>query len=122
MLTLNDILLSEYIQEKSQYDHGRTILKQLAQLVFKAMKNINHRHRSVLALWHYEKMSISQIAEVIGCTRIKAWFLIFIAQIILKQQLRHHGFSRHSFIKALDLFGRITDPQDTYYDKEISVF
>lgn len=84
--------------------------KELTEAVFGAVRKLKISHRSIVALRCYERMSYSEIAELMDCSEIKARVLFYRAKMALKKQLSLHGFSKAYLLIALALFGFLTTP------------
>jgi RNA polymerase sigma-70 factor (ECF subfamily) len=89
---------------------GEMERRELTEAVFGAVRKLKISHRSIVALRCYERMSYSEIAELMDCSEIKARVLFYRAKMALKKQLSLHGFSKAYLLVALALFGLLTTP------------
>jgi RNA polymerase sigma factor (sigma-70 family) len=82
--------------------------KELKQIVFRSMQELEPRHRSVLALRCYKQMPYAQIARLMGCTEFAAQSLFYRAKKALAKKLSRHGLGKGYLLAALVLFGKMT--------------
>lgn len=92
------------------YQTGLTELvrKESRQVILEAIGRIKFAYRNVLTLRCFEQMPYSEIALLLGCTRLQARLLFFRAKRSLRKQLSQRGFGKEHFLSALGLFGAIT--------------
>jgi RNA polymerase sigma-70 factor (ECF subfamily) len=78
------------------------------QIVAKSMRELEPRHRAILAMRCYDRMPYSRIATVMGCTKLGAQALFYRAKKALTMRLSHYGLGKGSLLVALMLFGKMT--------------
>jgi len=83
---------------------------ELREIVFRAMRELKPRQRTILTLRCYREMEYSVIGELMGCSEFAAKMLFYRAKKSLKKELVGYGFGRGSLMMALILFGRLTAP------------
>ena len=84
--------------------------KELRQIVIQCMQKLDTRHRAILTMRCYDRLSYAQIAEHLSCTEFGARALFYRAKKSLAKHLSAHGLGRGSCVMALVLFGKITAP------------
>ncbi|MFH1717928.1 MAG: hypothetical protein ABIF19_11290 [Planctomycetota bacterium] len=92
---------------------GRLSQDELSKRVMVAMKQIREKHRAILSLRCYERLSYSDIGMALHCNGVMARVLFFRAKQALKKQLGRQGLSKSLMSAALELFGRLTAPDET---------
>lgn len=94
--------------EDSQDGLADMVNQELKQIVLRSMRELEPRHRSVLALRCYKQMPYAQIARLMGCTEFAAQSLFYRAKKALAKKLSSHGLGKGYLLAALVLFGKMT--------------
>ena len=81
---------------------------ELFEAISKSLGTLETRHRNVLILRCFERLSYAEIASIMGGTELKARVLFFHAKHALKRRLHNRGYGRQYFLTSLSLFGVIT--------------
>ena len=82
--------------------------KELSDAVFKAMKRLKLKYRSVLVLRCFENLEYAEIARVLNVSELQSRVLFFRAKTSLRKQLAADGLGSRYFLLALALFGLAT--------------
>lgn len=82
--------------------------QELKEIVLQSMRELEPRHRAILALRCYREMPYSEIAKLMGCTEFGAQSLFYRAKKALAKKLSHHGLGKGYVLAALILFGKVT--------------
>ncbi len=106
--SLEDSLLSGILSDDAGYRSGTAVCREIGSLIFDVIGKLRWRYRSVLALRFFERMSFSEIAQVMGWTRLRACICLFLARWSLMRHLSRRGFGKSSLLPALTLFGQLT--------------
>jgi len=85
-----------------------TITAELKQIIAKSMHELEPRHRAVLAMRCYDRMSYARIAKVMGCSELGARALFVRAKKSLSKKLTGYGLDKGSLLVALLVFGKMT--------------
>ena len=94
--------------EDSQMVVADMVHKELKEIIFQSMRELEPRHRAILALRCYRDMPYSEIARLMGCTEFGAQSLFYRAKKALARKLSHHGLGKSYLLAALVLFGKLT--------------
>ena len=78
------------------------------QIVVKSMRQLQPRHRAVLAMRCYDQMKYSEIAKTMGCSEFGVRALFYRAKKTLAAKLAANGLGRGSLLAGLILFGKMT--------------
>jgi len=78
------------------------------QIVLKSMRQLEPRHRAVLAMRCYDQMKFAQIAKIIGCSELGVRALFYRAKKALAGKLAGNGLGKGSLLAGLILFGKMT--------------
>jgi RNA polymerase sigma-70 factor (ECF subfamily) len=107
-----DRIAGAYLKTKPDSSNSleKMINDEMKELVTASMAKLKTRHRAVLAMRCYEKMSYQEISDSLGCSRVAARMLFARAKHSLARQLSRHGLSKGALLTALVLFGKMTAP------------
>jgi len=98
----------EMVAEDSQAVIADMVNKELKEIIFQSMRELEPRHRAILALRCYKEMPYSEIAQLMGCTKFGAQSLFYRAKKALAKKLSRHGLGKGYLLSALVLFGKLT--------------
>ncbi|MHC4647239.1 MAG: sigma-70 family RNA polymerase sigma factor, partial [Planctomycetota bacterium] len=112
MSALNREHLIQYASQNHPDGLKELINKELVEAVVEAMAGLKLRHRNILVLRCYERLSYSQIAAILGCSELAAQSLFYRARCLLGRRLSKRGFGKGMLLPALGLFGSLTAPAD----------
>jgi RNA polymerase sigma-70 factor (ECF subfamily) len=84
---------------------------ELCEAICKSLSALETKHRNVLSLRCFERLSYAEIASVMGSSELRTRCLFFRAKHALKRHLHNRGFGRKYFLTGLSLFGLITGIQ-----------
>ena len=87
---------------------ANAVTDEFREIVVQAMSQLEPRHRAILTLRCYDKMSYGDIAGFMGCTEFGARALFYRAKKAMTKKLALYGLSRGSVVMALVLFGKMT--------------
>jgi RNA polymerase sigma-70 factor (ECF subfamily) len=96
--------------EDGQPGLAELVGKEIREIVFGAMEQLQPRYRQVLAMRCYEEMDYSEIAELLSCSELSARVLFYRAKRALQKGLSRKGFGSGFVVTALVLFGKMTAP------------
>jgi RNA polymerase sigma factor (sigma-70 family) len=82
--------------------------RELKDIIFQSMLELEPRQRAILALRCYKDMPYSKIARLMGCTEFGAQSLFYRAKKALAKKLSSHGLGKGYLLAALVLFGKLT--------------
>lgn len=106
--------LSSMPEEPATGDQEETVAqavtRELRQIVMMCMQKLDPRHRAILTMRCYDRLSYAQIAEHLSCTEFGARALFYRAKKSLAKQLCAHGLGKGACAMALTLFGKMTAP------------
>lgn len=100
-----------------QFEDGLSemLRKELSDAVFRAIKQLKFKYRSVLVLRCFEQLGYAEIGNVLNCSELQSRVMFFRAKNALKRQLAVQGFGRRYFMAGLALFAFITASTKTAY-------
>ena len=98
----------EMVAEDSQTVIADMVNQELKEIIFQSMRELEPRHRAILALRCYKEMPYSEIAQLMGCTKFGAQSLFYRAKKALAKKLSSHGLGKSYLLAALVLFGKLT--------------
>ncbi len=81
---------------------------ELLEAICKSLGTLEARHKNVLVLRCFERLSYAEIASVMGGSEVQARVLFFHAKHALRRHLHNRGYGRQYFLTSLWLFGLIT--------------
>ena len=87
---------------------AKVVTEELKQIVLRSIQALEPRHRAVLTMRCYDRMSYAQIGELMKCSEIGTRALFYRAKKALTRELSRHGFTKGSLVLALIVFGKIT--------------
>lgn len=87
---------------------AEVVTEELKQIVLCSIRALAPRHRAVLTMRCYDRMSYAQISQLVGCSEIGTRALFYRAKKALARELSRHGFTKGSLVLALVVFGKIT--------------
>ena len=94
--------------EESQSALADMVNRELKQIVLISMRELSPRHRAILTMRCYKDMQYSEIAKLMGCTKLGAQSLFYRAKKALAKKLSSHGLGKGYLLTALVLFGKLT--------------
>jgi RNA polymerase sigma-70 factor (ECF subfamily) len=104
--------ISQRAEYRQQEGFRELVRKELSQKVVAAMRELGQRHRAVLALRCYDRLSYAEIASAMECNEVKARVLFFRAKQALRKQLVRRGVGKGLLLMALGVFGKLTSPSE----------
>ena len=84
------------------------VLKELGEIVIRAIRKMNPRQRAILSLRCFENMPYSQIAESVGCHETTVRVHFHRARKKLRSNLKAQGISGSMVLLAMVVFGKCT--------------
>ncbi len=94
--------------EDSQMVVADMVNRELKDIIFQSMLELEPRQRAILALRCYKDMPYSEIAKLMGCTEFGAQSLFYRSKKALAKKLSSHGLGKSYLLAALVLFGKLT--------------
>jgi len=106
--SLQDRLLDSVLKDDKTEVSYRPILKEMGEIVTRAIGKMNPRQRAILSLRCFENMPYSQIAESVGCSETTVRVHFHRARKKLRSNLKAQGISGTALLTAMVLFGKST--------------
>lgn len=107
MVSISDVAYNNHSQQGHEGLAG-LVNKELKQIIFAAMSELEPMQRAVLSMRCYDEMSFSKISRRIGCSEFSARAFFFRAKRSFAKQLSRRGLGKGSLLTALVLFGKMT--------------
>jgi DNA-directed RNA polymerase specialized sigma24 family protein len=85
-------------------------MSELDGLIIEVMKKLTARDRTVLSLRHVERMTFSEIANILEANFFAVWIYYLKARRKLRRQLLIMGYGKSSSDCVIGLFGRLFAP------------
>jgi RNA polymerase sigma-70 factor (ECF subfamily) len=108
-------LIAERLSGQFEDGLSEMLRKELSGAVFKAIRRLKFKYRTVLVLRCYEQLSYAEIGNILQCSELQSRVMFFRAKGKLKRQLALQGFGRRYFMLGLALFGFVTACGKTAY-------
>lgn len=106
-VSMSDDAYDSHSQESHEGLAG-LVNKELKQVIFAAMSELEPRQRAVLTMRCYDEMSFAKIASRMDCSEFSVRALFFRAKKSFAKRLSRRGLGRGSLLMALVLFGKMT--------------
>ncbi len=105
--------LPEQDLDRHRHRHGDDVLAdvvtdELKQIVLRCIEALEPRHRAILTMRCYDRMSYAEIGKLIDCSEIGARALFYRAKKALTSRLSRHGLGKGALLMALVIFGKMT--------------
>ena len=87
---------------------AEVVTDELKQIVLHCIRALEPRHRAILTMRCYDRMSYAEIGRLMDCSEIGARALFYRAKKALTKGLSKHGLGKGAVLMALVVFGKMT--------------
>jgi len=101
-------LLEKRPDEVADTGLDHLLRKELLRAVMVSMNDLNHQYRAVLTLRCFDDLDFDEVAESLGCSRLRARVTFCRARDALKKRLEVRGLDKSLLLVGLGLFGAAT--------------
>ena len=104
----DDWLLRAVLTLPSASRRNSPVMDNLSSRIIRLFAQLTCDQRAIITLRHFEKMNFRTIANVMNCSRLRAYTEFRAAQADLRRHLVQTGFSRRALTAAIDFFQTVT--------------